>query len=81
MKKGKLNKNIFYEDDGTNVIVFGNCVFSGEQYSTIVPSEGFNKWITGMLIQRALSEITPENREFLISGISPLGWNETFKDV
>jgi len=80
MKTGKLRKNIFYTDDGINVNIFGLCVFSDEHYSVVVPSEGFNKWLNGELIQKAMPEVPAEKREFLISGISPSGWNSTFGD-
>lgn len=60
------------------VQVSGECVFTGESYSVVVPSEGFARWQAGEPIQRAMPEVPSEEREFLISGISPSGWAKTF---
>jgi len=58
--------------------VFGNCLFTGEQYEVTVPTAGIKQWIAGELIQNALPGVSISNREFLISGISPTGWKSTF---
>lgn len=50
------------------------CVFTGKMYKVVAPIEGYSKWKKGTLIQDALPELSVENREFLISGISPEGW-------
>lgn len=44
----------------------------------MVPSEGFARWQAGEPIQRAMPEVPAEEREFLISGISPNGWHKAF---
>lgn len=54
------------------------CVFTGKMYKVVVPIEGYSKWRKGMLIQDALPELSAEDREFLISGISPEGWEQAF---
>lgn len=58
--------------------VSGTCTFTGESYSVVVPSEGFARWQAGEPIQRAMPEVPAEEREFLISGISPNGWHKAF---
>jgi len=63
--------------DGTT-LVQGNCVFTGEAYACLVPTAGLQRWRDGELIQRALPSVSPENREFIISGISPTGWDRQF---
>jgi len=54
------------------------CVITGEPYKVEVPKEGYEKWIGGMLIQDALPDLSTSDREFLISSISPKGWELAF---
>jgi len=79
MKKGTLPTGIKYEIKGDTTIIHGKCVFNGEPYHCKIPSEGFYKWMGGELVQRALPNISEDEREFLISGISPKGRNALFK--
>lgn len=39
-----------------------------------------NYLIKGMLIQEAFPNLTPDQREFIMTGITDEEWNETFKD-
>lgn len=75
----KKNLQIEQLSDGTSR-VSGNCVFTGESYECRIPTAGLQAWQSGTPIQRALPEVPAEEREFLISGISPLGWRKTFGD-
>jgi len=38
--------------------------------------EQFENWQNGMLIQDAMPNLTPDEREFLITGILPHEWDE-----
>jgi hypothetical protein len=40
--------------------------------------EQFEAWQRGMLVQDAFPDASPEDREFIISGITPEEWTETF---
>jgi hypothetical protein len=60
--------------------VSGRCVFTGESYECTVPTVGLQAWQSGAPIQWALPDVPAEEREFLISGISPSGWQKTFGD-
>lgn len=72
-------KEIFREDLGGNKSrVFGKCVFSGEEYSCEVPTDGLEKFLSGVRAQVALPGVSADTREFLISGISPRGWKQAF---
>ena len=73
----KKNQNIIDNGNGT-VTISGKCVFIGEKYSVTVNENEYNKWVNGELIQRAMPNVSVEDREFLISGISPKGWKKTF---
>lgn len=71
------NQMIERNSDGT-VTVSGRCVFTGEQTSVTVKASEFDAWQSGGLIQVVMPSATDDEREFLISGISPKGWAETF---
>ena len=73
------NKEQYAEDLGDNVTrVFGPCVFTGEEYSCTVPTDGLVRFVAGELAQVAMPTVSADDREFLISGISPEGWKRTF---
>ena len=73
------NLTIVQLTDGTSQ-VSGNCVFTGESYLCQVPTAGLKLWQSGAPIQAAMPTVPAEEREFLISGISPNGWKKTFGD-
>jgi len=58
----------------------------GDKYITVdMPLEEMNKcWFNwqmkGQYIQEAFSKLPAEQREFILSGITPEEWDETFKD-
>lgn len=58
--------------------VTGKCVITHEEYSCTVPTSGLEAWLNGELIQRAMPEVSADDREFLKSGISPTGWSQAF---
>jgi len=64
--------------DGTLTKVSGKCVITGEDHSVEVPTDGLKNWQGGMLMQNAMPNVHPDIREFLISGISPKGWEQIF---
>ena len=73
------NKELYAEDLGNGKTrVFGPCVFTGEEYSCEVPTGGLTRFLQGEHVQTALPSVSPDDREFLISGISPAGWKATF---
>lgn len=46
-----------------------------------VTPDQINEWrISGQLIQNALPQLTPDQREFLLSGSTPEEWNKVFGD-
>lgn len=63
---------------GDKVTVTGSCVITGDEYSVTVPREGFLRWRNGELTQKAFPNVPACDREFLISGTSPRGWDQLF---
>lgn len=41
----------------------------------------YNDWKGGMLIQDAMPQLTEDQREFMISGITPKEWQEVYGDI
>lgn len=47
-----------------------------------VTKEELTKWVkSGEVIQKAFPNLTPDQREFLLSGITPEEWQAMVKDV
>ncbi len=46
-----------------------------------ITKEQFNDWRSGTLIQNAMPNLTSDEREFVISGITPGQWDELCPDV
>lgn len=45
-----------------------------------VTEEQLRAWQGGMLIQQAMPNLTPDEREFIMTGITPEEWNNTFTE-
>lgn len=45
-----------------------------------VTQEQLNNWNNGMLIQEAMPNISSEDREFIMTGVTSEEWDTEFKD-
>ena len=63
----------FYDWNNNRITLSGNCKVTGKPHSITVSLDGYMNWQNGQLIQRALPDATPEEREFILSGTSPEG--------
>jgi len=54
--------------------------FSGKKNTLEVncTQEEYDKWIGGELIQTAMPNLSVEHREFVLTGITPEEWNDSF---
>ena len=43
-----------------------------------ITEEQYNAWEQGTLVQVAMPHLSPDEREFVMSGITPEEWAETF---
>ena len=43
-----------------------------------ITEEQYNAWEQGTLVQDAMPHLSPDEREFVMSGITPEEWAETF---
>lgn len=74
-----LNLTGYYERNG-KVRLCGRCV-AGKLFSLVVSREGAHSYFENCaLAQEAFPELFKEEREFLISGVSPGGWKQIFKE-
>ena len=63
----------------TQVRLVGPCIVTGKDYSVEVSREAAaNYFQLGMKVQDAFPRLSPGEREFLTSGVSPEGWGKTF---
>lgn len=67
-------------DGPDRVLIKGTCVRTLEKISFTVPLLG---WLAyngggGALVQEAFPDLSADQREFLISGIGPKGWETIF---
>lgn len=73
----RLNYTEAHGDNGHTYTFTGPCVVTGEDYSvTVKGSELFKMRQTGSVT--ALASLDAGDREFLISGTSPKGWDKIF---
>lgn len=67
-----------YTEDADGYTFTGPCMNSGKEYSVKVPKEGLYKYRCGALIQDAFPDLSAGDREFLITGFSPEGWDHLY---
>ncbi len=64
----------YYESKHNRIRIFGLCEVTGKHHEVHVPAEGFFVYCQGFkTIDDALAGSTPEDRDFIVMGISPEG--------
>lgn len=63
---------------GNIVVVIRNCPFCKKEQRKEFPVEGYARYMRGAHVQDCFPDMTPDDREFLISGICPTCWDLTF---
>lgn len=74
------NLNVTHDVVNGTSTVSGNCVFTDTPYSVTVPDWRLLLYENGALAQDAFPTLNADDREFLISGISPAGWAQIHGD-
>jgi hypothetical protein len=56
--------------------------FTGVERTLDIPvtEEQLVLWNSGVVIQKAMPNLTPDQREFLMTGVTPEEWDETFDE-
>lgn len=62
------------------VIYTKMCDVTKEYYSVAIDVDKYNEWQAGAYIQDVLWCLSPEQRQFLISGTTPDEWDVLFED-
>ena len=61
--------------------ITNKCTITGKMSTRFIKGlteEMIFEWTDGVLIQEAMPTVSPEDREFIISGITPETWAEKF---
>lgn len=60
------------------MLITKTSLFSGKAHSREIPvtMEQINAWQSGTCIQVAMRHLTADDREFLMTGITPVEWAE-----
>lgn len=59
-------------------IFTGPCKVTGKLYTVRIPGSALFAYRQGAYIQDAMWMLQPEDREFIMTGISPEGWEQLF---
>lgn len=64
------------------MLITRKSMFTGKEHTLDIPctQEQLDNYINGMLIQQAMPNLPPELREFVMTGVTPEEWAETFGD-
>ena len=62
------------------MLITRKSLISGNINSMALPitEEQYNAWEQGTLVQVAMPHLSPDEREFVMTGITPEEWTETF---
>jgi len=64
----------------THVTYSKICEVTGKKYEVTITLGQENKWQNGAYLQNICSELDSNQREFLISGMTPWEWDKIFGD-
>ena len=57
----------------------GPCIVTGKPHSVTIRAEELFAYRQGAKLQDAFKSLTDCDREFLLTGVSPEGWKQTFR--
>jgi hypothetical protein len=63
---------------GDDLIARKTCPVAGVNYEVTVTGGDYMRWKNGALVQNAFPNLTPDQREFLMTGATPAQWREMF---
>ena len=64
------------------MLVFNESMLTGNKGSMDidVTNEQIQRWVGGELIQNAMPNLTADEREFIMTGITPEEWDEAYAE-
>ncbi len=64
----------YFESRNNKIRIFGQCEVTGKNFEIHIPVEGFFLYLQGFKnIAEALTGTSEEDREFILTGVSPEG--------
>ena len=66
------------EHNSEEIVINQKCRVTGTPWSVTVYKEDYDAWKGGKYAQDAFPYLTADEREFIISGTSPEGWEKLF---
>jgi hypothetical protein len=57
------------------------CPIIDEEYVVTIDMAQYKEWKSGEYIQRAMPELNTNEREFLISGMTPAMWDNLYSET
>ena len=65
------------------MLITKTSVMTGEKNEMLLPvtNEQIERWQNGELVQNVFPHLSPSEREFLISGVTPEEWNVVNEDM
>lgn len=75
-----VHRGVEVEQQNDTVVFIKLCKITNKHYSVTISMEEFDRiYVLGELTQNVLPHRSAEEREFLISGITPAEWDDIFK--
>lgn len=71
-------KNCKLVYDGDSCVITGPCVVTGKDFTVSAKTDDVLDYLEGAMVQDCFPYLSQNDREFLISGFSPEGWDLTF---
>ena len=62
------------------LVIKRSCVVCSKQLVVRVPKEGYDQWINGLSIQKAMPHVSDSDREVLLSGICSECFDKIFAE-
>ena len=64
--------------DETTTHLRGRCPITQDSWELIVDTASMKRWDEGQLVQEAFANLSADDRELLLTGITPRGWDVLF---
>lgn len=74
-------------NDGQSVLLTKTSMFTGQEHTMSIPMSGIEfdgclrRWmVEGFMIQDAFRSLDADQREFIMTGVTPQEWDDAFKE-
>jgi hypothetical protein len=75
-----MSKNVTIKRQNGVITKTGICEVTGNVYSISFAESAYNAWQEGELIQNAFPNLSEDEREFIMTDITPSEWQKLFND-